>query len=74
MRPMKKKSPSARLTVLLKAEEKAAFDDACAQAGENASAVLRELIQTFMDSGAPDEPPLMLRGNASRLTRLARGK
>lgn len=50
----------ARLTVLLDAEKKKAFDELCAELGTNASQVVRELIGQYL-SGDPWEPGLRAR-------------
>lgn len=48
----------ARLTVLIDADKKRAFDELCAALGTTSSAVVRELIRGFLDGGGtdPDRP------------------
>ena len=41
----------ARLTVLLDATRKKEFDELCASLGTNASQVVRDLIQHYLESG-----------------------
>ena len=48
----------ARLTVLLDATRKKEFDELCASLGTNASQVVRDLIQHYLESG-PVEPNLL---------------
>jgi hypothetical protein len=46
----------ARLTVLLNAEKKKAFDELCAELGTNASQVVRELIARYLAGDQPVGP------------------
>lgn len=49
----------ARLTVLLAADRKAAFEELCKTLGTNASEVVRTLIAQYLAGDKP-EPPMII--------------